>query len=52
MRRPREPADGGRWEYLLGGMFGLVLGFIVHMSTGDRSQDEILPKAGSPASVA
>ena len=39
---PLEPADGGRWEYLLGGMFGLVLGFIVHMSTGDRSQDEIL----------
>jgi tetratricopeptide (TPR) repeat protein len=37
-----EPADGGRWEYLLGGMFGLVLGFIVHMSTGDRSQYEIL----------
>jgi tetratricopeptide (TPR) repeat protein len=39
---PTDPADGGRWEYLLGGMFGLVLGFIVHMSTGDRSQDEIL----------
>ena len=38
----RPGADGGRWEYLLGGMFGLVLGFIVHMSTGDRSQDEIL----------
>jgi hypothetical protein len=37
-----EPSAGGRWEYLLGGMFGLVLGFIVHMSTGDRSQYEIL----------
>ncbi len=36
------PPDGGRWEYLLGGMFGLVLGFIVHMSTGDRSQEDIL----------
>ncbi len=37
-----EAVDGGRWEYFLGGMFGLVLGFIVHMSTGDRSQTEIL----------
>jgi hypothetical protein len=37
-----NPSAGGRWEYLLGGMFGLVLGFIVHMSTGDRSQYEIL----------
>ena len=36
------PAPGGRWEYLFGGMFGLVLGFIVHMSTGDRSQLDIL----------
>ncbi len=39
---PTDPLDGGRWEYLLGGMVGLVLGFIVHMSTGDRSQEEVL----------
>jgi O-Antigen ligase len=36
------PSAGGRWEYLFGGMFGLVLGFIVHMSIGDRSQMAIL----------
>ncbi len=53
-RRLRQPSQGAgaevetgpneltRWEFYIGGMCGLVLGFIIRQTTGDRTGDDIL----------
>ncbi len=52
LRKPLAPADAvapelgsaerTRWEFYAGGMCGLVIGFIIRQTTGDRTGDDIL----------
>ena len=53
-RKAPEGEDAGtpallervRWEYYIGGMVGLVLGFFLRMATGDHAPEEILREGG------
>ncbi|HVS37357.1 MAG TPA: O-antigen ligase family protein [Gemmataceae bacterium] len=37
-----ETSERTRWEFYVGGMVGLVLGFIIRQTTGDRTPEAIL----------